>query len=96
VGVDVSDEASFEASVSYVADTLGQPTILVNNAGVIRDNLLFKMTIDDWNTVIRVHLRGEFLISWATQRFMTGAGFGRIASLSSTSALGNRGQAATR
>jgi 3-oxoacyl-[acyl-carrier protein] reductase len=67
--------------------------VLVNNAGVTRDNLLFKMTEADWDTVMNVHLRGAFLMSRATQKHMTEAGWGRIVNLSSTSALGNRGQA---
>ena len=67
--------------------------MLVNNAGVLRDNLLFKMTDDDWETVMAVHLRGAFLFSRAVQKHMVDAGWGRIVSLSSTSALGNRGQA---
>jgi 3-oxoacyl-[acyl-carrier protein] reductase len=66
--------------------------VLVNNAGVIRDNLLFKMTDDDWDTVIGVHLRGAFLMSKACQKHMVEAKFGRIINLSSSSALGNRGQ----
>ena len=65
----------------------------MNNAGVIRDNLLFKMTDDDWDTVMRVHLRGAFLMSRAAQAYMTEQGWGRIINLSSSSALGNRGQA---
>ena len=67
--------------------------MLVNNAGIIRDNLLFKMTVADWDAVMGVHLRGAFLMSRAVQRHMREAGFGRIVNLSSTSALGNRGQA---
>ena len=67
--------------------------MLVNNAGITRDNLLFKMTEDDWDAVLGVHLRGAFLMSRATQAYMTKAGWGRIVNLSSTSALGNRGQA---
>jgi 3-oxoacyl-[acyl-carrier protein] reductase len=66
--------------------------VLVNNAGVIRDNLLFKMSDDDWETVMAVHLRGAFLMTRACQKFMTEAKWGRVVNLSSTSALGNRGQ----
>jgi 3-oxoacyl-[acyl-carrier protein] reductase len=72
---------------------LGPPTVLVNNAGVLRDNLLFKMTDEDWDTVLGVHLRGAFLMSRAAQAHMTQARWGRIVNLSSVSALGNRGQA---
>ncbi len=93
VGADVSDEVAVTAAVNLVVEKLGPPAVLVNNAGVLRDNLLFKMELSDWQTVMNVHLQGAFLMSRATQRYMTEAGFGRIINLSSTSALGNRGQA---
>jgi 3-oxoacyl-[acyl-carrier protein] reductase len=93
VGADVADAGDVESAVTRVADELGAPTVLVNNAGITRDNLLFKMTEDDWDSVLAVHLRGAFLMSRATQSYMTSAGWGRIVNLSSTSALGNRGQA---
>ncbi len=93
VGVDVADAAAVDAAVARTAADLGDPVVLVNNAGITRDNLLFKMSEDDWDSVLRVHLRGAFLMSRATQTFMTKAGWGRIVNLSSTSALGNRGQA---
>ncbi|MER5453288.1 3-oxoacyl-ACP reductase FabG [Micromonospora sp. NPDC002389] len=93
VGADVSDRAQVEAAVERVATELGAPTVLVNNAGVLRDNLLFKMTDADWDTVMGVHLRGAFLVSQAAQKHMVEAKWGRIVNLSSTSALGNRGQA---
>jgi 3-oxoacyl-[acyl-carrier protein] reductase len=93
VGADVADAEQVQAAVSRVAGELGPPTVLVNNAGVIRDNLLYKMTEDDWDTVIGVHLRGAFLMSRAAQAHMTQQRWGRIVSLSSVSALGNRGQA---
>ncbi|MFI6934354.1 3-oxoacyl-ACP reductase FabG [Streptomyces sp. NPDC050287] len=92
VGCDVSDEAQVEAAVARIAQELGAPVILVNNAGVLRDNLLFKMSVADWDTVMNVHLRGAFLMSKACQEHMVDAGFGRIVNLSSSSALGNRGQ----
>jgi 3-oxoacyl-[acyl-carrier protein] reductase len=92
VGADVSSREAVEAAVARVADELGPPTVLVNNAGVTRDNLLFKMTDDDWDTVMAVHLRGAFLCSRAVQKHMVDAKWGRIVSLSSTSAQGNRGQ----
>jgi 3-oxoacyl-[acyl-carrier protein] reductase len=91
--VDVADEEQVNAAVAKVAEELGAPTVLINNAGVLRDNLLFKMTASDWDTVMNVHLRGAFLMSKAVQAFQTKEGFGRIVNLSSTSALGNRGQA---
>ena len=92
VGVDVSDSAQVAAAVARVAAELGPPAVLVNNAGVIRDNLLFKMSDADWDSVIAVHLRGAFLMSRAVQPFMTEQRWGRIVNLSSSSALGNRGQ----
>ncbi|MFC0530669.1 3-oxoacyl-ACP reductase FabG [Phytohabitans kaempferiae] len=93
IGADVADRAQVDAAVERVAAELGAPTVLVNNAGVLRDNLLFKMSDDDWDTVLAVHLRGAFLFSRAVQAHMVGAKWGRIVNLSSTSALGNRGQA---
>ena len=93
LGADVSDAEQVEAAVTRVAAELGAPTVLVNNAGVIRDNMLFKMTEADWDTVMNVHLRGAFLMTRAVQKHMIDAKWGRIVNLSSTSALGNRGQA---
>ncbi|MET9880883.1 3-oxoacyl-ACP reductase FabG [Actinacidiphila glaucinigra] len=93
VGADVSDEEQVAAAVARVAEELGAPTILVNNAGVLRDNLLFKMSAADWDTVMNVHLRGAFLMTRAVQKHMVDAKFGRVVNLSSSSALGNRGQA---
>ena len=93
VGADVSNSDQVNAAVQRVAAELGGPTVLVNNAGVIRDNLLFKMTDDDWDAVLGVHLRGAFLMSRVTQQYMVEAKYGRIVNLSSSSALGNRGQA---
>jgi 3-oxoacyl-[acyl-carrier protein] reductase len=93
VGADVGDAEQVAAAVARVADELGAPTVLVNNAGVLRDNLIFKMTDDDWDTVMTVHLRGSFLMSRAVQKHQVEQKYGRIVNLSSTSALGNRGQA---
>ena len=92
VGCDVSDAEQVEQAVARVAEELGAPTILVNNAGIIRDNLLFKMTEDDWDAVMNVHLKGAFLMTKAVQAFQTKEKYGRIVNLSSSSAQGNRGQ----
>jgi len=92
VGADVSKTDQVRAAVDRVATELGEPTVLVNNAGIIRDNLLFKMTDEDWDAVIDVHLRGAFLMTRAVQKYMTEQKWGRIVNLSSSSALGNRGQ----
>ncbi|MBQ0987967.1 3-oxoacyl-ACP reductase FabG [Streptomyces sp. F63] len=93
VGCDVSDAGQVETAVARVADELGAPVVLVNNAGVLRDNLLFKMSEGDWDTVMNVHLKGAFLMTRACQKYMVDATFGRVVNLSSSSALGNRGQA---
>jgi 3-oxoacyl-[acyl-carrier protein] reductase len=93
VKADVSVAEEVTAAVTAVAEELGPPLALVNNAGIIRDNLMFKMSEADWDAVMGVHLRGAFLMSRAAQSYMTQARWGRIVNLSSTSALGNRGQA---
>ena len=93
VGADVTDEDAAIAAVERTADELGPVGVLINNAGIIRDNLIFKMSVADWDAVQNVHLRGAFLMTRAAQAQMTQARWGRIVNLSSTSALGNRGQA---
>lgn len=92
IGADVADEAAAGYAVQQTAAELGPVTVLVNSAGIIRDNLIFKMSTDDWDSVLNVHLRGAFLMTRAAQAHMTQAKWGRIINLSSTSALGNRGQ----
>jgi len=89
----VTDAEQVEQAVKEVNDTLGSVDILVNNAGVIRDNLLFKMTDSDWQTVMDVHLKGSFNSARSVQKYMVEQKYGRIINISSTSALGNRGQA---
>ena len=93
VGADVSQADQVDDALGRVVAELGPPTVLVNNAGVLRDNLLFRMTEEDWDTVLGVHLRGSFLMSRAAQKHMVAQGYERIVCLSSSSALGNRGQA---
>jgi 3-oxoacyl-[acyl-carrier protein] reductase len=93
VGADIADEKSAENAVQRTVAELGPVTVLINNAGIIRDNLIFKMSTDDWDAVMNVHLRGAFLMTRAAQIHMTQEKWGRIVNLSSTSALGNRGQA---
>jgi len=92
VAVDISSPEAVSAAVAQVVKELGIPTILVNNAGIIRDNLIFKMPLEDWDAVMNVHLRGAFLMTKAVQVHMTAENYGRIVNLSSTSAQGNRGQ----
>lgn len=93
VSCNVADRAAVEAAFQQTVEHFGRLDILVNNAGVLRDNLLFKMSDDDWETVMNVHLKGAFLCSRAAQAHMVQQKYGRIISLSSVSALGNRGQA---
>jgi 3-oxoacyl-[acyl-carrier protein] reductase len=93
VGANVSDSASVDAAIERVVTELGGIHILVNNAGVTRDNLLFKMTEEDWDLVMGVHLKGAFLMSKAAQKHFVEQKYGKIVNISSTSALGNRGQA---
>ncbi len=93
VGCNVTDAASVEAAVARVLEELGGLHILVNNAGITRDNLLFKLTEDDWDAVMDVHLKGAFLMSKAAQKTFVAQKYGKILNLSSVSANGNRGQA---
>ncbi|WP_374230801.1 SDR family NAD(P)-dependent oxidoreductase [Humibacter sp. RRB41] len=93
VACDVRDEESVLAAAARVQSELGDIGVLVNNAGVLRDNLVFKMSASDWDTVLGVHLRGAFLWSRAAQAQMVPGRWGKIVNLSSTSATGNRGQA---
>ena len=92
VGADVSKADEVNAAVERIATELGEPTVLVNNAGITRDALLFKMTDEEWDAVVNVNLRGAFLMTRAAQKYMTEHKWGRIVNISSSSALGNRGQ----
>jgi 3-oxoacyl-[acyl-carrier protein] reductase len=93
IGADVADEKSAGNAVQQTVAELGPVGVLINSAGIIRDNLIFKMSTNDWDSVMDVHLRGAFLMTRAAQTHMTQAKWGRIINISSTSALGNRGQA---
>jgi 3-oxoacyl-[acyl-carrier protein] reductase len=93
IGCNVTDSASVEAAVGRVIEELGGLHVLINNAGITRDNLLFKLTEDDWDAVMNVHLKGAFLMSKAAQKTFVDQKYGKILNLSSISANGNRGQA---
>ncbi|MEA2655956.1 MAG: 3-oxoacyl-[acyl-carrier protein] reductase [Chloroflexota bacterium] len=93
IACDVSNRAQVESMVEQTVKELGRLDILVTCAGIIRDNLLFKMTDEDWDAVIDTHLKGTFLCAQAAQRSMVANKYGKMVFLSSTSALGNRGQA---
>jgi 3-oxoacyl-[acyl-carrier protein] reductase len=93
VSCNVVDAQEVESAIAEVVAAYGRLDILVNNAGIIRDNLLFRMTEEDWDTVMNVHLKGSFLCSRTAQSYMVQQKYGKIVNTSSTSALGNRGQA---
>ncbi|AXF55394.1 3-oxoacyl-ACP reductase FabG [Salicibibacter kimchii] len=93
IKANVTNRDEVENAMKEAYDAYGSIDILVNNAGVIRDNMLFKMTEDDWKTVMDVHLNGSFNAASVAQGYMVEQKYGRIINLSSTSALGNRGQA---
>jgi 3-oxoacyl-[acyl-carrier protein] reductase len=93
LGCDVAAAQSVATAVDEVVNRGGHLDVLVNNAGITRDNLLFKMEEDDWTTVLQVNLTSVFLMCRAAQKHMVAARYGRIVNLSSRSALGNRGQA---
>ncbi len=92
VRCDVTSRADVEAAVTAAAES-GRLDVLVTCAGIIRDNLVHKLTDDDWDAVIGTHLRGTFLAAQAAQAHMTRQKNGSMVLISSTSALGNRGQA---
>jgi 3-oxoacyl-[acyl-carrier protein] reductase len=93
IACDVTDRDQVEAMVSRTVKEYGRLDILVACAGITRDNLLYKMTDEDWDAVIDTHLKGTFLCARAAQRHMVEQKSGKMVFLSSTSALGNRGQA---
>ncbi|GAB2755462.1 3-oxoacyl-ACP reductase FabG [Nocardioides salsibiostraticola] len=93
IACDVSDSEAANAAVERVVSELGGIHVLINNAGITRDNLLFKMTVEDWDLVMNVHLRGAFNMTKAAQKHFVDQKYGKILNLSSVSSLGNRGQA---
>jgi len=93
IGCDVSDRGQVENMVARTVKEFGRLDLLVTCAGIIRDNLLYKMTDEDWDAVIDTHLKGTFLCARAAQKHMVEQKYGKMVFLSSTSALGNRGQA---
>lgn len=89
----MAQSASVSDAVSRVVEELGGWHVLVNNAGVTKDNLLYKMSEDDWDAVINVHLKGHFLMTKAVQAYLVEQRYGKVVNVSSVSALGNRGRA---
>jgi 3-oxoacyl-[acyl-carrier protein] reductase len=92
VACDVTQRSAVEAMFDQAIEKYGQVDILVACAGIIRDNLVHKMADDDWDAVINTHLKGTFLCAQTAQKHMTPRKYGKMVFLSSTSALGNRGQ----
>ncbi len=92
IACNVTDRASVEQLVQATTAEFGRLDVLVCCAGVIRDNLIYKMSDDDWDSVIDIHLKGTFYAAREAQRVMVPQKYGRMVFLSSTSALGNRGQ----
>ena len=92
IGLDVTNRDQLDAAAARAAQELGRLDILVACAGITRDNLLFRMTDDDWDGVIDTHLKGSFMSARATQKYMVDQRYGKMIFTSSTSALGNRGQ----
>src|SRR5881275_596449 len=93
VACDVTDRLAVEALVDRAVKESGSLDVLVTCAGILRDNLIHKMTDNDWDLVVDTHLKGTFLCAQAAQRVMVPARWGKLVFLSSNSALGNRGQA---
>ncbi|WP_431681787.1 3-oxoacyl-ACP reductase FabG [Kitasatospora sp. KL5] len=92
-GCDVADYDAVEAVFAQIVEDLGALHILINNAGITRDNLFFKMAKNDWDAVLTVNLTSAYNCSHVAQKYMVKQKYGKIVSLSSRSALGNRGQA---
>lgn len=91
--LNVTDQSSIESVLKTIAERFGAPTILVNNAGITRDNLLMRMKEDEWDSVMDTNLKSVYRVSKACLRGMTKARFGRIVSISSVVAtMGNLGQ----
>jgi 3-oxoacyl-[acyl-carrier protein] reductase len=93
IRTDVRDRGQVEAAFAETAESLGSPDILVSNAGVTRDNLIHKMTDDDWDMVIDTHLRGGYLCAQVAQRYMVPRKYGKMVFISSRANQGSRGQA---
>ncbi|WP_217215544.1 SDR family NAD(P)-dependent oxidoreductase [Streptomyces sp. AC550_RSS872] len=93
VVADVGDPDQIKGALADVAGELGPPVILVNNAGVIRDRPMEDLSLDDWDSVVDVNLRGPFLMCQAIRPYLLEQRWGRIVNFSSSSALGNRDQA---
>ncbi len=93
LALNVSDSASVDAALAQITERLGAPSILVNNAGITRDNLLMRMKDDEWDAVIDTNLTSLYRLSKGCLRAMTKARKGRIINIASVvGAMGNAGQ----
>ena len=94
IRLDVSDVEAVRESVAAIVSEHGAPTILVNNAGITRDNLMMRMKDEEWGDVLNTNLNALFTVSKACLRGMTKARWGRIINISSVvGSMGNAGQA---
>jgi len=92
--LDVSSQDSIDTAIAQINEQFGAPTILVNNAGITRDNIMLRMKEDEWDAVISTNLTSIFRVSKAVLRGMTKARWGRIINISSVvGTMGNAGQA---
>ena len=91
--VNMAHQDEVQAMIQFALDTYGTLDIMVNNAGINRDGMLHKMSVENWNTVIDVDLTGTFYGTQEAVKYMRGKGYGRIVNISSGSWLGNIGQA---
>ena len=89
----VTNRIDMTNAISQILDKFGRIDVLINNAGITRDALFHKMTVEEWQQVLEVNVTGGFHITQLCQAEMVKQGFGRIIFISSRSALGNRGQA---
>ncbi len=92
IAADVTQRESVENLIKGAVDAFGRLDILVCCAGILRDNLIYKMSDEDWDGVIDTHLKGTFYAAREAQKVMVPQKYGRMIFMSSTSALGNRGQ----
>lgn len=93
IKADVGNRQEVEQAVEQTLDTFGELHILINNAGLIRDNLAVKMSEEEWDEVLRINLRGTFLFSQAVFRPMRRQRYGKIVNTASVVVRGNVGQA---
>jgi len=92
--VDVGDGKALQEAIEGIASEFGRLDVLVNNAGITRDNLVLRMSDEEWDEVMRVNLRSAFVATRAAARSMMRGKFGRIVNIASTSGVvGNSGQA---